>query len=282
MCNLCHPRATALLKLGRKALTIFIDATVYYLIANNLPPAYNGYGYFLLFVSLWHITLHAVDNIEPQFVLKAGYKGLKIVPLLLLLTSYSLLPTHAQCVPGDSGCDLPINQSDVISQPYSMAPYDYQGNGNLSPAVFTLTNQFFSYRMIEGMGKSGLTVWYLIFESDSYNFILGYVILLIALGVFFWFAWWIIERRSRYKMPGYAARVSTAQDNVSNFNSWAASNPYNEEPDLLDQQDPKEWQRAYNSMQRQNAREQKEANRWQKKQEKEWEWAAKHYKKKGK
>ena len=77
MCYLRHPRATALLKYGRKALTILIDSTVCYLIVNNLPPAHNGYGYFLLIVALWHITLHAVDNIEPQFILKAGLWRMK-------------------------------------------------------------------------------------------------------------------------------------------------------------------------------------------------------------
>jgi hypothetical protein len=71
-------------------------------------------------------------------------------------------------------------------------------------------------------------VWYLIFQSDSYTFILGYVILLIALSVFFWFAWWIIERRSRYRVPGDAtARVRSAQKNVEMFNEWTATNPYN-------------------------------------------------------
>jgi hypothetical protein len=61
------------IKMARNALAIFIQATAYWLIAQNLPPAYNNYGYFLLFISLWHITMYAVDNIEPQFVLKAGY-----------------------------------------------------------------------------------------------------------------------------------------------------------------------------------------------------------------
>jgi hypothetical protein len=54
-------------------MAILIEATAYYLIMTNLPPAYQGYGYFLLFVALWHLTMYAVDNIEPQFVLKAGY-----------------------------------------------------------------------------------------------------------------------------------------------------------------------------------------------------------------
>jgi len=73
MCNLCYTWATTVLKFARNTLAILIEATAYYLIMTNLPPAYNGYGYFLLFVSLWHITLHAVDNIEPQFFLKAAF-----------------------------------------------------------------------------------------------------------------------------------------------------------------------------------------------------------------
>jgi len=156
-----------------------------------------------------------------------------LIPILLLLIShFSLLTTHAQCDPGDSACgDIPINTGDVITQPYNMAPYDYSTYKNrmIYTASLQLTSHFFDVAMINGLGRSALTVWYMVFFEDPYRFISGFIILMIALAVFFWFAGWVIERRSSYTMPGYTERIRSAQSNVKNLEKWAATNPYNKE-----------------------------------------------------
>jgi hypothetical protein len=157
----------------------------------------------------------------------------RYIPILLLLISYfSFLPAHAQCDPGDAACgDLPINQGDIITQPYNMAPYDYSTYKNrmIYTASLQLTSHFFDVAMINGLGRSALTVWYMVFFEDPYRFISGFVILMIALAIFFWFAGWVIERRSSYTMPGYTERIRSAQSNVKNLEKWAATNPYNKE-----------------------------------------------------
>jgi len=112
--------------------------------------------------------------------------------------------------------------SQVITVPYHFAPYDLKAwpTSVANKSIQEMGNAVIAPDNISRVGSTALTVWTIMFDNP---FFVAFFVLLASVGVIFWMAHWLLDRkRSRYNMD-WSAGVKSATDNVSTLHDAITS-----------------------------------------------------------
>lgn len=127
---------------------------------------------------------------------------------------------------------LPITSTNTFTTPYdAIAPLDLAvyapASSDSATALNSLTSQFYSLELLTGIVKYCLTMWSIVWKHP---FMLEYFLLLMALGVFFWWAHWIVNKRRSKGSLDFNQKVNVARQNVRRTGDWinSSNNPWRE------------------------------------------------------